>query len=656
MAYFWSGYGDYEVTRSVDDDTVSVAKQVLDKYNIPYSGLAGGPLSGIDIKHQNSISCINMSLVEEAAKGGNFTELIINADGEGEFIEIGQSTANFYDLYYTISGELFDYTTTSVIVTGKKPLPVRTTRAPYNLLGNNKHVWDISSIAQNCYTDKFKTHSIVTFTDPHLYTGTSSYRDGVDNIYELLSPFESVITWLWDIDPGEIPPEATVEYHTGSKVPILLPGGTGTGNWRSANADMGTLYRRKTTSETIGQTDDEALCIGTKTDTPVTCDSNAPVIDLPEELRYRSVSGLKIDNFNSVENVYLIGWQIDKLWSAPKDGTVSKNDDPTEDNSQVHVVISETLPKIKQLTVAEDYAIGYEDGTICIRFANNSHPGDAAKYGSDCEYQLNPDSALSTTSTNGIEVGCVFPLSPSSGFLVEQVLVSVVLSQTPCFEIYDEMGNAQDIATDLEARIFAVTLTDAPAPLAINGVLIDQAEGAMADNDPTTTENLVDTQYEILLTEADSGPSISIDIATLEEEETINLSSRIQEMIEADEGVSATHLFGPKGKPELGQEGSNGGVINSISYSYSDSGTYTITATEGPRLVNGVTSIAGGPRLKATETYSGTGFVTQDEGNNVIFKVSVDGFGSVYAYNATQKFVRVGDRVGVTINNVPIED
>ena len=67
--------------------------------------------------------------------------------------------------------------------------------------------------------------------------------------------------------------------------------------------------------------------------------------------------------------------------------------------------------------------------------------------------------------------------------------------------------------------------------------------------------------------------------------------------------------------------------INSIVYTYTDQGSYTISVNEGSKLIKsfsggGVT----GATPKATETVTAQGKVIQSMGNGVNFKVKLDGF------------------------------
>ena len=115
------------------------------------------------------------------------------------------------------------------------------------------------------------------------------------------------------------------------------------------------------------------------------------------------------------------------------------------------------------------------------------------------------------------------------------------------------------------------------------------------------------------------------------------------------------YTCGPGCNPQLGGVGNSNGVVNSIRYSYSDQGSYTVSVTEGPYLVGGLSPVDGGPTAKMTEDMSATGTVIDSVGDNMTFKVRIDGFADRWAISMTHDIIRVGDKVQVTVHNCPIE-
>jgi hypothetical protein len=122
------------------------------------------------------------------------------------------------------------------------------------------------------------------------------------------------------------------------------------------------------------------------------------------------------------------------------------------------------------------------------------------------------------------------------------------------------------------------------------------------------------------------------------------------------DGVISTYICGPESEPKLGGYGpDNSTVVNDITYSYSDSNSYTISVTTGPKIIGNLTQVDGGLTLKASENTQAQGTIIQDQGSNVWFKVRIDGYDDAYAINTSPNLLRVGDKVNVTIHNNPIE-
>jgi hypothetical protein len=153
----------------------------------------------------------------------------------------------------------------------------------------------------------------------------------------------------------------------------------------------------------------------------------------------------------------------------------------------------------------------------------------------------------------------------------------------------------------------------------------------------------------------DGGAGMSISLASLDEGGVSRLSGTLADLYLRDKGVSSTYICGPDCNPDVGARGPSGGIINEIVYNYSDSGSYTVSVTEGAVLTGEFPSITTGPHMKMTKEVSAQGMVLQDNGNNVMFKVMVEGIGVREAINGTPHVIRTGDRVTVSIHNNPVE-
>lgn len=660
----------------------SVAVQVLEAYNIPVGDVGGGKLAGIDIKHMDAASAIRMSLFESAAGGGEYTygnfyleELMMDNDGYAQFKPVGQYAGlNGCEFYFTTQAKNYLINETHVKVTGKKNRPDRVLGEWKDIIheSNDGHLWDTSDMATSCYDTNRKRHATITFKDPNF--DATSPLDGVESLYESTDVWEQVVGWVWFVDPGElVHDDTTIKFvETGSSVPVRV------GN------SLGVLKRRKYEEGLDG---DDAACFEGLGDT-VQCDnydgdtnSTTVPIDIPDSLRYDTVRGDKVDKFIRVSKVYVVAYNLGLCIGKPKTDSDAASGVSTESNSTVLVCIDDLVPTVYQMTEGVDYAFGVqtdivsgdEDGIdpsitrkLCLQFANNSFHTDNARYGDNVffkvvdwgtaySYGIQDKNILVQDSSGKYSsgTGTIFPRDNLTGLLIKEIWAQVELD-TPGVVVEDPEGNAYDIANDLVVEVAPMIMYDKPAPISIDGELIDQEEGKQ-DNDPLTVQNFTETEYEKKLLEMDGGNSIELTMATLDEHQCITLSEEIYRIANDYTGDETTYMCTPGSEPLLGGYGDANGIVNSISYSYSDQSSYTITVTEGSHLVGGLTGVTGGPAVIATESVSTTGHVIQDYGNGALYKVIIDRIGPRDCISSVPEFIRIGDSVGVTIYNNPVE-
>jgi hypothetical protein len=119
--------------------------------------------------------------------------------------------------------------------------------------------------------------------------------------------------------------------------------------------------------------------------------------------------------------------------------------------------------------------------------------------------------------------------------------------------------------------------------------------------------------------------------------------------------IETIYTCGPECNPKLGGYGDSDGVINAIRYNYTDSGSYTVSVTEGPKLVGNLAQVDGGPSMKMAENFSASGVIIDKAGDNIHFKVRIDGYGERWAVNMTHRILRIGDIIQCTVHNNPVE-
>jgi len=599
----------------------------------------GGALDGIDIKHMDAMTVIRLSLMEEGGSSGAFYEPVVNAYGEIEFKRIG-STSPSLDVYYTIQTHTYREDCSGVMITGKKPLPYRHEIEWQDLFtaAGGKRIFSTHFMTSNCNKPDFDHSATIVYDDPHLST---QYEDGIDNLYEITqdNPYDRVLGYAYKIiPPDDLNDDVTISTDSSSEVPWEI---TNTDN--NGYPNVGTLFRPPTTT-------DETCWVDRGVTVP-----GGIVLEIPEELRYETIRDTSIDKLLGVNSIYVVGMECELCKGVPRSDAAA-SDQNIAANTDLYISINNMALKTFKLDAGIHYVVNYDgippDRVVSVVFANNSRINDNATYGTGVQYKVMPFCQYYKEETEG--QGTILPTGGIKGIYVKQILAILSLD-TPSFKIVDPEGNADSIANDLQVYIAPLVMTEEPAPIAKDGSSIDLVDG-IVDHDPTTTQNLQDTELERAISEMDRGPGMSLSLSFLDENGIENLSRALFDYMNNGDGAETTYVCGPNSRVELGDRGDAGGVVNSISYSYSDQGSYTISVNEGPYIVGGVEGISGGPYNKQTESVSAEGVIIQDAGNHIDYKIRVDGIGDRYAINCVPTVLRVGDRVNVSIHNNPVED
>jgi len=656
-------WDSFQVIQSLDgvSGSDSVAEDVLSSFGISFVGSAGGYLNNVDIKRADAFSSLKASLLEEYAKqsGSSLIEVRINEDGEAEFYEVGGDSADI-DPYYTIMASSYVRPKVGVSVTGAKPQQERIIYDWYPVIGGdgNYTIYDTTQLASTCYISNFTTHATITYEDPLRNTQGGNWNNGIQDIFELDTPFDRFIGFSWRITPPSnlVTPFTKIYSQSQSSIPVLLtdPGSSIAGS----PPNIGTLLRRKVIAANDSSISD---CFMFDTVEGSCSSSSVPLTLLSiEGLTYETLRGTTVSKFLGVQGVYAIGIPLNGCMGFPRDDQSALLDNVTG-NTALCVQAYSTNRAVVKLNESIHFAVlfsaeeGNVDGLPCIQFANNLRYNDYAAVGTDVEFFIDVHNSdlLNMFELSNPARGTILPLENNNGVLIEQVWAQVGL-ETPCFVVIDPVGNAVEIAKGLTVEVLAMALRDLPSPIAINGTLVDQTDGII-DSDPTTTQDLAHTAMEEALLEMSSGRTISLTMASLSEGETVRLSEKLYTLLSKDNGKVYSHTCPPTDEPRVGERGDRGGIINVIEYSYTDEGSYLINVTEGPEYFGDFSGIDGGIHYKQTEDVSTKGTIIQDLGNHVQYLVHVDGYGPILAINGCASVLAVRDRVSIRIHNNAVE-
>ena len=655
----WPGFQTQEEFVDTVEKT-SVAEDVLKTFGIPYSGHGGGSLSNVDIKRADALATLKTSLLEQFAtdSSSRLVEFRINEDGEAEFYEVGSTSARMH-IYYTIGSTNYVRPDVGVSVTGAKPKQERIIYEWHPIIGPeaNSTIFDTTGLNSTCLLSNFTTHATITYEDVVRNKPSPNWNDGVEDIFELETPWDRFMGFSWRITPPPVvSPFTKIYQQSQSSIPILLSSPDAGIGPEADPPNIGKLIRRKIATVATGD------CAIFDTAILNCSDSSVPLnLNMVEGLTYSSVRGTKISKFLGVQGVFIVGIPLLSCWGVPKDDTSAVSENKLE-NTVLCVFSKNLYRNIIKLHESIHYAVLYktaenddDDHLPCFQFVNNLRYNDYALAGTGVEFYIDYLSTELLELFGGQDpaVGTILPLENNNGILVEQVWAQIALD-VPCFVVVDPTGKATEIAQGLTVELLAMVLRDLPSPIAINGELIDQ-EAGMVDNNPTTVQLLQETPMEEALKQMSSGRTLSLTLASLDENDTARLSEKLYNLLLDDTGEVFTHTCSPTSEPRVGERGSNGGIINVIEYSYTDQGSYLINVTEGPEYFGDFAGIDGGIYYKHVEEVSSKGTIIQDLGNHVQYLVHVDGIGPILCINGCASVLAIRDRVSVTIYNNAVE-
>jgi hypothetical protein len=645
---FWKGFDSPRFPDSFNIGASSnLAQKVLSTYGIPFGGgaTAGGNLPGLDIKHMDAVQVIKLCLLESSAKSGTFYEIIVNPKGEVEFIEIGQGEGPS-DIYYEIQSSTYKDACSGVMITGRDPMAYRKGTSWRNALVG-KEIHDCGFLYHDsCQDPSFNQYCVILYNDPQF---DSTYNDGIDNLYNVNSPWETITGYAsyMEWDDWESDSDTTITRLDTAKVILEMP------------TELGILRKRPTAEATTWGFDPNCF------DGPSSVDADGGVeVEIPSSWRYTSVRSTRVDKFMGVVAVYVLGWVADSIKGPPISNTAADTDEPSSEDAKIILSIKQTSPKIIKLMEGQQYVVAYEGNspvTPYIVFADNTQPGEVYDLSQGpVDYEIDPHCGYAAKKRAlGGELkgtGLLLPHEPGKCIKVEQVFVGIEL-ETPAILVFNPEGStnkAREIAESVRYQLKPIVTVDEPPPIAFNGGFIN-LDSSVADHDPTTTQSFLDTAMETALTAMDAGGGMTLSLSFLDGGDCAALSGALKEHLDKGSGIETTYVCGPNCEAELGATGPNGGIVNSISYSYQDSNSYTISVNCGELITGGFAQAGSGITFRASESYSAKGTVVQDQGDHAYFKVRVDGYGEVTAINMCPQVIRVGDKVNVTIHNVPVE-
>lgn len=400
-----------------------------------------------------------------------------------------------------------------------------------------------------------------------------------------------------------------------------------------------------------------------------------------------TVNGIDISSddgahINGITGVYILGYHAKGLSvdeTRNEDGSINSR------NSSFLASVETKSPRVYKLSENEDYVT---TGNTIV-FSANTSPALAAAMSPSATYRISPtviynadgspigsdyygsatDNATGylldgTSATAGTYYSAngFFPTGDGdSGYLVDNTVITYDVDR-PCVAVFDPSGEAT-----YEAGLISVTAY----PLLVKEL---GQYGAYRISDAAYTE-ITDENREVDLPDprssefpvewglgADSevgadplqaimnvmkGSDIRISLPYLTGEKCKEMAEKIF-TLQNDIAYMTTYTCSPDSTPVLGQKVGDGGVINSIEYSYQDESQYMISVQVGP-IWQGLGSWDMSLRKNTTQRRDVEGTVCFPPGKYI--SVYVPGEGVITCLNGQMQYINEGDKVKVSIHN-----
>ena len=610
----------------------SVAQIVLKGAGICVVGTAGSNLPGYDIRSQDAMSMLRLSLLA-SSNGEKFIEVYGGPDGCARYVHVGESTAG------VLSGPcLFDGGAgvhrshiDNVVVTGRDPLPVRYHGGSVNITGGGSaHRFSFPASACQHVSDDALTHEAWA-----VFSRDGNSQETKDALKALVrrSQWEQLVGYKITFPP--VPRHATM------------------------SMSQTTPFSKSFTLSNVSGNQ-----------------------SIPLSLAQEYATGGIVD----ISNIQLFGTQVldvvngaDLLAGSLGADIRANSSNPAEPagfGEDDYYVLLDHQCGLHSLSRGQDWFLlgtpGYDEATLLIRQGEGSYIAREAFYGfaTSTEYLRRSDDTIGSiqdafelarnTTGNPLDYGNFGSINPFRGRMIlgfkgaslgfETFSSSISYSAAwPSVAIKSNGNDAFSIAAEFAAAgivYTAIILQDQPAKIAVNGTNIriptpPDEEGTRVDFD-TPLDNM-------------NGTVIDISAPFLDDPSTF--CRNLRNLIISEEDTNyRTRVYARGGYnllPGMKYEGDSG-AIQTVEFKYTHAGEQTSQVTTGPKYYP-LGGFSDSQYVKRSETITRTAKIVSGSNAEGVFQVYVDGLGHYDAINGVLSPLYPGDRVEVRLLNVPIE-
>jgi hypothetical protein len=615
----------------------------------------------MDINRMSALEAIKLSLAEnmldgewwevvEDGEGGVFLQLVYNSGAPGRTVQLDPRMC----IPTTNKKNEVDI----VIVTGYDPPPCRYA-GDFNdvvergigaginptVLPDRMFVIDEAQLFDTCHARQLQNVTTKSYPDPLKGQGDIQFQSQTDNPFYKLKEFEKLVTWVIRVTgmPTENSQAALVDYNFAETTSWLYTVPGPISFTRVTNIQNSPYYCPSiATSVDYFET---TFTVDNQTFTDRYGDQ-WPLFIRPAKVMYTGYKVTQIIAFP--EKSY--------VWVEP----VPELIDAGEGTGWVYVLNENggfdiTLfyqPKTID-GIGWEEILGLIDGAgedIALKVDNGSGT-----------YDIVFDDDLVTSSVARTIVAGQSGL----GMYVMNMWVDFTIDRPSVTVTAKDGSPALPWATDLRVEYAPIILKDLPAQKAYvyrqgTGsttvkIGIDELAASIPDNDPTTCQNFEKTP-ETLLQDRTQGNVVDVTFPFLPDADACaTVAETIYNYQNTGDVKTYTLTCGPDDEPELGAavEGFETDLrIESINYSYSHGSSYTIEVALGP-IFSSSGSWGQGNFGGQYEDIDRPAIVTWAGGDGVNYRVDVQGLGEFNAINTQEMVWRVGERVTVSVKNIP---
>lgn len=631
-----TNYGSFYVNSSPDGDRVpsigvtSIAELVLTKNKVPFTAIGGDALTGYDIKSQDSVSMLKLSLLAEG-EGQVFKEVYCKPDGQASVVEVGvtEPQSQPRNLISSTSTGQFVNKIDHVLIKPKQPLPIRYHAGTVNVMGAGQAEF----YQFQCPIGTFSKNLALKNEAWAAFERSQQSEETQDLLKELVrrSEWEQLVGYKLTFQ--DIPNYASFSPSQTTPKAVNLP----ISNVFDGSFDLflGTSFQ-----DEGGVIDISGLnAVG------------APVLDIargselaaafPGIFENDPTYGVTDNDFyvllSNECSIYSVSrgqnWFLVQNGSTDSATVILKGVNTSEASFKIFYGAFSTTnyfrtkgTNVTSLADAIRLNIENQTGTIKVPFPPLSP-----------YVENNP-------LRNTVVIGLA---GNDKGFEMSELQLAYTIAK-PSIQIRSPHGDAPEIAAGVAAGgVFydAIVVKEEPAPTAWNGTLVYPPKPPDEEGEKFDADSEIDEL---------EGSVIDIQAGWASAEQAKNMSSNIYQLINGDSGSFKSYVFESGGYGILPGMLFEGGVVNTVDFTYGDKDSVTTNITTGPTYYP-IGSYSDSYYVKRSETITRNASVVAGSNRDGIFVVDVEGKGVYEAINGLLQPIYPGDRVEVRLINVPTE-